>query len=132
MPAMSASGMLRTPWSESQCKHSFPVPSTGTNGSSSILICAVYYYLWAILLPQWRNYSLRQEFVSLDGGAQTLQLRKVPNADIAAWDASHDAAGHLTRSTNSDSDAEKDGAFDQSSAGGDKRVHVVVKDDGSV
>lgn len=95
----------------------------------SILICAAYYYLWAILLPQWRNYSLRQEFVTLEGGAQALQLRKVPNAEIAAWDASHDAAGHLiSPSISSDSDNEKEGAINQDSPGGDKRVQVVVKD----
>ena len=71
-------------------------------------MCALYYYLWAILLPQWRNYSLRQEFVTLEGGAQTLQLRKVPNSELAAWDASHDAAGHLIGRDLSDSDNEKE------------------------
>lgn len=98
----------------------------------SILICALYYYLWAILLPQWRNYSLRQEFVTLEGGAQALQLRKVPNAEIAAWDASHDAAGHLINPNLSDSENEKDEAFNQNSQDGDKRVQVVVKDDDRV
>lgn len=61
-----------------------------------------------------------------------MQLRKVPNAELAAWDASHDAAGHLIGSHLGDSDAEKDGTFDQSSLGGDKQVHVVVKGDGQV
>ena len=87
----------------------------------------MYYYLWAILLPQWRNYSLRQEFVTLEGGAQTLQLRKVPNSELAAWDASHDAAGHLIGRDLSDSDNEKESATSQDSQGDDKRVQVIVK-----
>jgi hypothetical protein len=91
-------------------------------------VCALYYYLWAILLPQWRNYSLRQEFVTLEGGAQALQLRKVPNAEIAAWDASHDPAGHLIGQNLSDSDNEKGTTFDQNSQDGDKRVHVTIRD----
>jgi hypothetical protein len=89
----------------------------------------LYYYLWAILLPQWRNYTLRQELVTLEGGAQALQLRKVPNSELAAWDASHDAAGHLIGRNLSDSDNEKEGITSQDSQGGDKRVQVIVKDD---
>jgi hypothetical protein len=92
-------------------------------------LCALYYYLWAILLPQWLNYSLRQEFVTLEGGAQALQLRKVPNAEVAAWDASHDAAGHLIGRNLSDSENEKEGVDSQDGQSGDKRVHVVVRDD---
>jgi hypothetical protein len=83
-------------------------------------------------LPQWRNYSLRQEFVTLEGGAQALQLRKVPNAEVAAWDASHDAAGHLIGRNLSDSENEKEGASSQDSQGGDKRVHVTVRDNEQV
>jgi len=75
------------------------------------------------------KYSLRQEFVTLEGGAQALQLRKVPNAELAAWDASHDAAGHLIGRNLSDSENEKEGAIDQDGQSGDKRVHVVVRDD---
>jgi hypothetical protein len=95
----------------------------------SILLCASYYYLWAILLPSWKNYTIRQEFVTLEGGAQALQLKKIPNAELAAWDASHDAAGHLISRNLSDSDNEKEGALDQDIPGGDKRVNVVVRDD---
>ena len=71
---------------------------------------------------------MRQEFVTLEGGAQALQLREVPNAEIAAWDASHDAAGHLISRNLSDSDNEKYGVADQDGQGGDKQVHVVVRD----
>jgi hypothetical protein len=94
----------------------------------SILLCASYYYLWAILLPAWKNYTIRQEFVTLEGGAQALQLKKVPNAELAAWDDSHDAAGHLISRNLSDSDNEKEGAPSQDIQGGDKRVDVVVRD----
>lgn len=103
-----------------------------TNAISSILICAIYYYLWAILLPHWRNYSLRQEVVTLEGGAQTLQLRKVPNTEIAAWDASHDAAGYVIGSNLSDSDGEKEGSLGQNGVGEGKEMNVVVKGDAQV
>jgi hypothetical protein len=95
----------------------------------SILLCALYYYFWAILLPTWKNYTIRQEFVTLEGGAQALQLRKVPNAELAAWDASHDAAGHLISRNLSDSDNEKEEALSQDIQDGNKRVNVVVRDD---
>lgn len=95
----------------------------------SILVCAIYYYLWAILLPKWKDYSLRQEFVTLDGGAQTLQLRKVPNSGIAAWDATHDAAGHVI-----DLDRSDVGSEEKSASGSEdgKQARVFVQDDGRV
>jgi hypothetical protein len=83
-------------------------------------------------LPKWRDYSLRQEFVTLDGGAQTLQLRKIPNAEIAAWDALHDAAGHLIDYDRSDVGSEEKGALDQSGSDDGKQVHVFVRGDGRV
>ena len=92
----------------------------------SIVVCGLYYYVWAILLPKWKGYSLRQELVTLDGGAQTHLLRKVPNADVAAWDASHDAAGQMVRS---DATEEKD-AIDDGSLDDGKRAYVSVTDDG--
>jgi hypothetical protein len=38
---------------------------------------------------------LRQEVITLDGGAQSNQLRKVPIAELAEWDAAHDVAGFV-------------------------------------
>ncbi|KAM0699143.1 hypothetical protein Q7P36_001189 [Cladosporium allicinum] len=98
-------------------------------GVAIILVCAIYYYLWAICLPKWRDYSLRQEFVTLDGGAQTLQLRKIPNSGIAAWDAIHDAAGHVI-----DLDRSDVGSEEKSASGSEdgKQARVFVRDDGRV
>jgi hypothetical protein len=96
----------------------------------SILLCAIYYYLWAILLPKWRDYSLRQEFVTLDGGAQTLQLRKIPNSELEAWDATHDAAGHVVGYERSDVGSEEKVALDRSGSHDDgKQARVFVNDD---
>ncbi|KAJ5984598.1 amino acid transporter [Penicillium waksmanii] len=62
-------------------------------GIGILLACGAYYWLWAFLLPKWKGYKLRQELIHLDDGAQSNQLRKVPNENLAEWDASHDAAG---------------------------------------
>ncbi|KAH7273129.1 hypothetical protein FSOLCH5_003375 [Fusarium solani] len=62
-------------------------------GLAILLICGGYYWLWAFLLPKWKGYHLRQELVSFEDGAQSNQLRKVPNVELAEWDATHDAAG---------------------------------------
>lgn len=64
----------------------------------SLLACATYYYVWAFLIPKWRGYKLRQELLSLDGGVQSNRLKKVPNSEVAEWDAMHDAAGRLIES----------------------------------
>ncbi|CAI7599486.1 unnamed protein product [Penicillium pancosmium] len=62
-------------------------------GIGILLACGAYYWLWAFLLPKWKGYKLRQELIHLDDGAQSNQLRKVPNEKLAEWDATHDAAG---------------------------------------
>lgn len=62
---------------------------------SSLLTCAIYYWFWAFLLPKWKGYRLRQELISLDDGAQSNKLRKVPISEVDEWDATHDAAGRL-------------------------------------
>jgi hypothetical protein len=83
-------------------------------------------------LPKWKDYSLRQEFVTLDGGAQTLQLRKIPDSEIAVWDATHDAAGHVVDYDRSDVGSEEKVAFDRSGSHDGKQARVFVSDDGRV
>lgn len=61
----------------------------------SLILCAVFYLVWAYLLPKWKGYSLRQELIELDDGAQSYLLRRVPYADLPEWDATHDATGRL-------------------------------------
>ncbi|UQC79639.1 high-affinity methionine permease [Colletotrichum lupini] len=74
---------------------SFWYATYAVTGIGILLICAAYYWLWASLLPKWRGYKLRQELVSFDDGAQSNQLRKIPNADVSEWDSTHDASGRL-------------------------------------
>lgn len=59
----------------------------------SLLACGVYYYLWIHAIPQWRGYRIRHETVLLDGGEVTHRLTKVNVANLAEWDATHNAAG---------------------------------------
>lgn len=64
----------------------------------SLIACAIYYWLWAFLIPKWKGYKLRQELIHLDGGVQSNRLRKIPHSELAEWDATHDATGCLVGS----------------------------------
>ncbi|BCS23659.1 uncharacterized protein APUU_40103A [Aspergillus puulaauensis] len=64
-------------------------------GIGILVACGIYYILWAYAIPRWRGYTLRQELVSLGDGSQSNQLKKVPDAELAEWDATHDATGRL-------------------------------------
>lgn len=63
------------------------------------MACAIYYVLWAYIIPRFKGYTLRQELISLEGGAQSNRLKQVPNAELAEWDATHDAMGRLIDTT---------------------------------
>jgi hypothetical protein len=67
--------------------------------------------------------------VVLDGGAQTLQLRKIANSEVAAWDAVHDAAGHVIDVDHSDVGSEGKGASVRSRSDDEKQARVLVQDD---
>ncbi|KAK0638307.1 High-affinity methionine permease [Lasiodiplodia hormozganensis] len=82
---------------------SFWYATYAVTGIAILLVCAGYYWLWAFLLPKWKGYQLRQELIRLDDGAQSHRLRKIPNAEVAEWDATHDAAGRPIVSSSSDS-----------------------------
>ncbi|KAJ4394462.1 hypothetical protein N0V93_003680 [Gnomoniopsis smithogilvyi] len=64
-------------------------------GVAILIVCGIYYLVWAKLLPKWKGYTLRQEVVDLGQGAEAHRIAKVPNAQLADWDAEHDAVGHL-------------------------------------
>ncbi|KZL85731.1 high-affinity methionine permease [Colletotrichum incanum] len=74
---------------------SFWYATYAVTGIGILLTCAIYYWLWAFLIPKWRGYKLRQELISLDDGAQSNRLQKIPNAKVDEWDATHDSAGRL-------------------------------------
>ncbi|CAI6334864.1 unnamed protein product [Periconia digitata] len=57
---------------------------------------AAYYYFWIKLLPKLKGQTIRTETLVLDqDGSVTHRLRKVPNAELAEWDRTHDDAGNL-------------------------------------
>lgn len=59
------------------------------------------------MLPKLRNYRIRQGVITLDSGAKTHKLFKVPVAELAAWDATHDALGNeLNDTASSDRDVQ--------------------------
>ncbi|KAI0264380.1 amino acid/polyamine transporter I [Gloeopeniophorella convolvens] len=43
-------------------------------GIALLLLCAVYYYVWIVLLPKIGGYAIIEEVVELDGGALTSRL----------------------------------------------------------
>lgn len=67
--------------------------------SPSLIVCGAYYYFWMTLLPKWKNYTIRSQVLDIDGdsGANTHRLVRVPNAELAEWDATHDEQGRLRR-----------------------------------
>ena len=71
----------------------------------SLVVCGLYYVGWIYVLPKVRGYRIRQGVITLDSGAKTHKLFKVPVAELAAWDESHDALGNeLNDTTSSDRD----------------------------
>lgn len=62
------------------------------------------------MIPKWRGYQLRQEVIKLDNGAQTHEIKRVPNDQLAEFDATHDATGRLKVSSSVLNDQEKAGS----------------------
>jgi hypothetical protein len=78
----------------------------------SLVLCVIYYFIWTYVLPHIGKYTIRQETIVLDNeGTNTHRLVKVPNHELAAWDATHDATGKAVGevfvNNNSNSDVEK-------------------------
>jgi amino acid transporter len=85
-----------------------------------IAICGAYYYVWMKVLPRWGNYAIRSQVVNVDdNGANSHRLLRVPNAEVADWDASHDELGRELRHRRTGGDgmldlgAEKGGGSDR-------------------
>ncbi|KAK0744644.1 amino acid permease-domain-containing protein [Apiosordaria backusii] len=97
-------------------------------GTGILIGCGIYYYAWIWLLPKLRGYRIRQEVLTLEDGAQSHKVIKVPVAELAEWDATHDAVGRpLNRARDSNSgDSERIGV--SSTAGGEKRQGGDVRD----
>ncbi|KAL3433365.1 high affinity methionine permease [Aspergillus tetrazonus] len=104
---------------------SFWYATYAVTGVGILIACAIYYALWAHFIPNSKGYKLRQELITLEDGAQSNRLRKVPNEEVEEWDAVHDAAGRLI-------DYERESQSQQSvdeiqvEANGTKKTHAVV------
>ncbi|KJA26265.1 hypothetical protein HYPSUDRAFT_199018 [Hypholoma sublateritium FD-334 SS-4] len=64
-------------------------------GLGILAICGLAYVFTILLLPKWGNYAIRQFLEKLPDGAQATRLVKVPNAELAEWDATHDEHGDV-------------------------------------
>ncbi|KAF2659756.1 amino acid transporter [Lophiostoma macrostomum CBS 122681] len=62
-------------------------------GIAILVVCGIYYVSWIYLIPYFRKYRIRQEVVTLDNGATTHVLVKVPVHELAEWETTHDALG---------------------------------------
>lgn len=61
-----------------------------------MIFCGLYYIAWMYLLPKWRGYRIRAEIVTEENGKVAAhRLVKVPEYDVANWDATHDESGQL-------------------------------------
>lgn len=108
------------------------IPSVRTGALTNILlrnrllVCALYYYVWAKILPKWKGYALRQELVVLGGGAETHAILKVPLSQVVAWDADHDAVGKRRNRAENELQA-GEGKAERSSSDLDTK-HAAIKD----
>lgn len=60
---------------------------------TSLIVCGLYYVGWIYVIPRVRGYRIRQGVITLDSGAKTHNLIKVPVSELSTWDATHDALG---------------------------------------
>jgi hypothetical protein len=98
MVVMSAFGTPPIVWLGLACMYSNSlrtnVSSTGANTLTiSLVSCGIYYFVWVKWLPKLKHYELRQIVLELEDGAVAHKLVKVPDVDIARWDAEHDVTG---------------------------------------
>ncbi|KAE8135446.1 amino acid permease-domain-containing protein [Aspergillus pseudotamarii] len=77
-------------------------------GIGLLVACGVYYYIWIKLLPKYKGYEFRQTVLEFNDGSVAHNLVKVPVAELARWDAEHDAVGRLRRRTTYQSSTEID------------------------
>lgn len=73
--------------------YSFWYATHVVTGIAILIACVVYYYVWIAVLPRFRGYRIRQKVIVLENGAQSHAVIRVPVAEVAEWDATHDAVG---------------------------------------
>ncbi|KAK8043988.1 high-affinity methionine permease [Apiospora rasikravindrae] len=85
--------LLVMPWyppSEGKADVSFWYGTYIVTGLAILAACGAYYGVWVHAIPHWRGYKLRQQVVDFGNGAQAYKVVKVPAADVAEWDATHE------------------------------------------
>jgi hypothetical protein len=68
-----------------------------------LAVSGIVYVLVIVLLPKWGGYTIRQLLERLPDGAQANRLVKVPNDQVAEWDATHDEHGDIIEKKDSHS-----------------------------
>lgn len=61
----------------------------------SLALSGLAYVVLVQVLPKINGYAIRQGIEKLSDGAQATILVKVPNSELAEWDANHDEHGEL-------------------------------------
>lgn len=61
----------------------------------SLALSGLAYVILIQILPKVNGYAIRQVIEKLSDGAQATKLVKVPNSELAEWDAIHDEHGEL-------------------------------------
>jgi amino acid transporter len=69
-------------------------------GLAFLAVSAIVYVFAIVLMPKWGNYKIRQLLEKLPDGAQANRLVKVPNDQVAEWDATHDEHGDVVERRN--------------------------------
>ncbi|PPQ77115.1 hypothetical protein CVT25_010809 [Psilocybe cyanescens] len=64
-------------------------------GLAILAVSGLAYIVAIHVLPKLGNYSIRQLLERLPDGAQTTILVRVPNGEVAQWDATHDKHGDV-------------------------------------
>ncbi|CAK7900628.1 high-affinity methionine permease [[Candida] anglica] len=58
-----------------------------------LIVCIIYYYVWAKVLPKIFNYQHRTLYYTLENGEKGHTVVKVPIDQVEDWDATHDSNG---------------------------------------
>ncbi|KAF6754530.1 high affinity methionine permease [Ephemerocybe angulata] len=69
-------------------------------GLAFLAVSGIFYWVYIIFLPKRGGYTLRQLLERLPDGAQANRLVKVPNDQLADWDATHDEHGDVIEPKN--------------------------------
>lgn len=94
-------------------------------GIGIMALCAAYYYLWMHLLPRWGKYAIRSQVLRVDdNGANTHKLVRVPQDQVAEWDATHDELGRELRHRRPHDNADEDGQPLEKNAVQDEQANV--------